>query len=632
MSGIAGIYRSHSSIEIPVIESMIESMIHRGPDGKAFWTENKIALGSCLLKTTPESENEAPVTSLMKDRFKLVWDGRIDNREDLLIHFPALISAPDTDVFIHAYKLWGKDCLKHLIGEFAFALWDQEENLLFAGRDRVGLKPFNYIWDGHNFYFASEIKPLLKVLGGTPSFDDEMILSFLSFRNFKDEDHTRTFFDKVNRLAPSHCLTLKEGKLKVERYASWDLETQLQFKNPNEYIEQFKRIFDKAVQCRLRSRTNMAAFLSGGHDSSAIVSTAAAHLKKSSSAPKIEAVNLYSDDPLADERKYARIVAEAAGIPMHALFGKTRDFISGLGSFLNNVEAPMINVSRNLEPYEFLQNRGIRVAINGEGGDQVLDEFGFGADLLAHFRIPEFILKSKSFSDEFNDNPLDYMRESILQMIPESLLNLRRGLAGTVPARWLNRNTIHKMGFKSRVLRSDKRPRFKSYSQAATYFEVTRPYQVMKLELDERAWGLYGIELRCPFFDSRLIQFMLSLPWELRASGTRKLILKEAMKGVVPDSIVSRKDKGNCTLETDQALHLLLNRENPEVLCNRSGMMQKYASLDRVKRLADEYLAGNKDWRFELWFLISTDYMLQQFNQGAFHEGKKELEKEVQFA
>lgn len=630
MSGIAGIFRRLSNIETGLLDSMIETMAHRGPDGRELWTEHGIALASCLLKTTPESETETPVTSCEENRFKLVWDGRIDNREDFLEQFPQLANEPDSVLFIQTYKTWGKDCLKHLVGEFAFALWDRKEKTFFAGRDRVGLKPFNYVWDGQNFYFSSEIKPLFKALSGTPSFDDEMILSFLSFRNFKEEDHTRTFFQKINRLAPSHCLTIKDGLLKIERYASWDLKTQLKFENPADYVKEFKKIFDKAVRSRLRSRTTATAFLSGGHDSSAIVSSACSFLKETGSAVKLDALNLYSDDPLADERKYANQVAQAAGIPLHALFGKTRDFITGLGSFLHQVEAPMINVSRNLEPYQFLKNRGIRVILNGEGGDQVLDEFGFGADLLAHLRIPEYIRKSRSFCAEFNDNPMDFLHESLLQIIPEKILNLRRSIAGNVPARWLNQAFIREKNFKYRVLRAEAKPRFKSFSQEATYTQITRPYAIMKLELDERAWGMYGIEMRSPFFDSRLIQFMLSLPWEYRASGTRKLILKEAMKGVVPETVLSRRDKGNCTLETDTALRTLLERENPEVLCNRSGLMQKYADFKSVKKLADKYLAGQKDLRFELWFLITTDYMLQQFTEGVLNGREKEQEKEIQ--
>ncbi len=632
MSGIAGIYRRQSDLNPELLDSIISTMAHRGPDGRKTWTEGTIALGACLLKTTPESENETPISSVQTGRYQLIWDGRIDNREEILPQLDSgLANAPDPIIFIHAYQLWGRECLSRLIGEFAFALWDRTEQRLFAGRDRVGLKPFHYAWDGSDFYFSSEIKPLLKIIGGEPEFNDEMILSFLSFRNFKEEDHGRTFFKKIQRLAPAHCLILKDGVLRVERYASWNLSHILHYKDPNDYVEHFKEIFEKAVKARLRSRTRTTALLSGGHDSSAIVSMASMIMKKKEvSCPELEAINFYSDDPLTDERSYAREVAQKAGIRLDCLFAKTTDFITGLGDFLYQVEAPMINTSRNLEPYEFLQGRGVRAVLTGEGGDQILDEFGFGADLLAHFRFSEFIRKSKTFSEEFNDNPLEFMKESILQIIPEKFLNLRRSIVGSVPARWLNKSFIREKKFKSRVLRSESRPRFQSFSQAATYFEVTRPYGVMKLELDERAWAKYGIELRCPFYDSRVIQFILSLPWELRASGTRKLILKQAMKGLTPEIVLARRDKANHTAQTDLALQTLLARQNPEVLCNRSGVMNQYVDFSRVRKLSDRYLAGQKDLRFELWFLITVDYLLQQFTQGALYDRKKDPKKEIQ--
>lgn len=633
MSGIAGIYSRHSSASPELLESMIATMAHRGPDGRHTWSEGKIALASCLLKTTPESEIETPVTSDPEGRFRLVWDGRLDNREDVLPLLDSankLLHAPDPVVFLHAYQAWGQDCLTRLVGEFAFALWDRKERLLFAGRDRVGLKPFHYAWDGSDFYFSSEIKPLFKPLGGVQGFDDEMILSFISFRNFKEEDHGRTFFKKIQRLAPSHCLTLQDGVLSIKRYASWDLSTVLHYDNPEDYVRHFHGLFEEAVRARVRTRGRVGALLSGGHDSSAVVSMASSIMKETSSSPDMEAINLFSDDPKMDERSYAREVAEAAGIRLHALFAKTTDFIAGLGDFLYKVEAPMINTSRNMEPYELLQERGIRVALTGEGGDQVLDEFGFGADLLARFRLPEFVRKSKTFCEEFNDNPLDFLKESVLHLLPEKLLNFRRGIVQTVPARWLNKKLVREMNFIPRVLRSEPLPRFSSFSQAATYLEVTRPYAIMKHELDERAWAQYGIELRCPFYDSRIIQFILSMPWQLRATGVRKLILKQAMEGLVPASVLARRDKADHTSQIDLALQTLLDRKNPETLCDRSGLMQRYLNFSSVKKLGDRYLAGQKDLRFELWFLITVDYMLQQFTQGAVHEREEKQKKEIQ--
>ncbi len=624
MSGIAGIFYRHSSIQPGLLDAMLDSMSHRGPDARQTWHEGNNGLASCLLRTTPESENESPITSGASGRYQLVWDGRIDNRTDLLelLHKVSLKDAPDTLLFLEAWQTWGKQALLKIEGDFSFALWDSNDRSLTAGRDRVGLKPFHYSWDSQDFCFSSEIKPLFQAMGRVPEADDEMVLSFISYRNFKETAHQRTFFKNINRLAPSHMLVLKDNQLTVERYDAWDLETELKG-TPEELVAQFKEIFKQAVEARTRSNGRVTSLLSGGHDSSAITATAAA------SDANLEALNFYSEDPRMDERAYASLVAEKAGIPFHAFFAKTRNFSTGLAEFLRAVEWPMINTSRNTEPFEFLQNRGVRVVLTGEGGDEILDEFGFAADLLARGHFKEFMQKSASFSAEFNDNPGDFRRESVNQVLPESIKNLRRRVLGNVPPAWINKKTARETGFTSSVLKAEMKPRFRSYSQAATWAEATRPYFIMKRELEERTYALHGLEIRYPFLDRRLIQFMLSLPWQFRASGVRKQILKQAMRGLVPVEVLERTDKADHTSETDTALAKLLQGRDVETFLNQSGMMGKYMDFTAARKLVARYFAGQKDLRFEIWFLITMDQWLKQFNQGDLHEGQDRKEEAV---
>lgn len=628
MSGIAGNYSFKSDIQQDQLEQMIAAMSHRGPDASGIWTEKNIGLAANLLKTTPESEFEIPVTSGSSDRFKLVWDGRIDNRDELItcLAIPSLQSISDPALFLECWQAWGTDSLKQITGEFAFALWDRTSQRLFAGRDKVGVKPFHYTWQGETFYFSSEIKPLLSLFETVPAFDDNMAVSFLAFRQFREEDHAKTFFQKISKLPPAHFLVIKKGQLTVERYFSWDLNEKSAYKTKADYAAVFKDIFKKAVSARLRSKAPVTVLLSGGHDSSAIVSQAAEIVRSAKdSHAGLESLNYFSDDPQMDERDYARQASEAAGVPLRSFFAKTNDFESGLSQFLHQVELPMVNTSRNTEPLEFLNKLGRQVVLSGEGGDQVLDEFGFGTDLISRFRVFEFLKKSKAFAAEYNDNPADFRRESIRPLLPNFLVRIYRKFTKNLPPSWISKDILTFVDLIEKMDRPETAEKFQSYAQAATFTEVTKPYSVMKLELDEKAYAAHGLEIRYPFLDSRVIQFVLSLPREMRASGTRKAILKEAMKGLVPEALLERKSKANHTSETDRAIDAFAQKAPFRV----SGLLARYVSIEKAEKLLERYQSGEKHLRFEIWFMITLDTMLKTFTQGAQNEAKQKQEKEI---
>lgn len=627
MSGIVGTWRKEISAP-DFLPSMLQNLSHRGPDNQGTWAENKASLGACLLHVTPESLREKPVTESANTKYLMVWDGRLDNRAELLKIFPFLKeTSTDPECVLEAYDAWGEQAFSKLLGDFAFAIWDRREQSLLCVRDRIGMKPLHYCWDGQTFAFASEAKGLFPVREAQP--DEEMAAVFLSFRNFKEEHQHRSFYAGIHRLPPAHYLKLKGGKLEVKRYWQFDLSRQIRFETPEEYAAAFRQIFTEAVRCRMRSVNPAATYLSGGLDSSAVVSAAGQVSEKG----RLHALNFYSDDPKTDERRYASEVAVNAGVPLHMLFCRTNDFENGLDAFLKQAEAPMINTSRNLEPYQYLQERGWRAVLSGEGGDQIMDEFGFAADLLARLRLRDFISRSKRFAADFGDKPSDFMKESVMRLIPESCLWLMRRVRKNVPPAWIQPKLAKSLGLFKKLSRTETKPKFQSHSQAANYEEAVRPYAVMKLELEERAHAMFGLEPRFPFMDSRVIEFILAMPWEMRASGNRKDLLREAMKGVMPDSVAQRHDKASHTAETDRALRTLCARKRPEPLADRSGMMKQFIDLQQARTLVRRYLSGERDLRFEVWFLITTDHWLSNFSQGDSDVRKKRSEEtEIQRA
>ena len=289
----------------------------------------------------------------------------------------------------------------------------------------------------------------------------------------------------------------------------------------------------------------------------------------------------------------------------------------------------MVTTTRDCEPYEFLRDQGFRVNLTGEGGDHVLDEFGFPADLLSRMKLFQFIRKTRAFARQFSAPVGFFVRETLAHVLPHPFLSLRRRLLKNVPPPWINPSLARKVNLEERFFKPKKRLPFHSFVQASSYGDVTTPYSLLKWEHEERTYGLHGLEIRYPFLDSRLFEFILALPWEVRSTGVRKSILKQAMRGTFPDRIFSRRDKGDWTSAMDRVLTDLCRKNPPEPLGNRSGMMERYVNLGEVRSLVNRYLQGAQDLlRSEVWFLITMDHWLKQFSEGGFRERKEARRQE----
>ena len=298
MSGIAALLHDGARrADGRVLERMLEAMAHRGPDGAAQWLDGPVALGHAMRHTTPESLRERqPVSDGTR---WLVWDGRLDNRYQLLDALRAggigAGSETDPELVLAAYRVWGRACVERLAGEFAFLIWDAGTRTLFGARDRIGLKPFYYCRHGGRWLVASEAKGILAVLERAPQPDDELVLAAL-LSECREADNHRSLFAGIRRLPPGHVLIVRDGSWNVERYWRVDPHRQIVRAHPQEYVDEFAALFREAVACRTRSAFPVGSLLSGGLDSSAITATAA------SGGAALEAFSVFSEDSAADER------------------------------------------------------------------------------------------------------------------------------------------------------------------------------------------------------------------------------------------------------------------------------------------------------------------------------------------
>ncbi|MBA3765834.1 MAG: asparagine synthetase B, partial [Acidobacteria bacterium] len=322
MSGIVGILNTDGEpVERPLLEGMTRSLGHRGPDGQDVWISAQVGFGHSMLRISPESEYEQQPYSFDGQTW-VTADARIDGREELLKELESqgclhLNTAPDVELIWHSYCVWGVNCVTHLMGDFAFAIWDAPRKRLFCARDHFGVKPFFYTFQSNRFVFSSTLNNLRLHPAVSDKLNDRAIGDFLLFGSNK-EVSTTTFSD-IQRLAPAHYLIWSDGELRLNRYWSVPTDGQVRYRKENDYVDHFKELLHHAVKDRLR--TNRAAVtMSGGLDSPTVAAVAKKIMAEQNDSFELHAHTIVFDRLIPDqERYYAGIVAKAIGIPIHYL-------------------------------------------------------------------------------------------------------------------------------------------------------------------------------------------------------------------------------------------------------------------------------------------------------------------------
>ena len=556
MCGIGGAL-TLSLQEIPNLGRRLEVINdllgHRGPDGQGTWQHRHGCVGFAhrRLSIIDLSTGDQPMTDSAGNW--ITYNGEIYNYIELRAELGAanFKTTSDTEVILAAYRKWGADCVNHLRGMFAFAIWDESQQELFCARDRFGIKPFYYMKANDTFHFASEVKALLPFIDRIET-DVEGFKDYLAFQFCLAG---KTLFRNVSELLPGHTLTVTKGVVSIKRY--WEVYYDLDFNHTPKYFqEKLGELLPESVALHLRADVPVGAYLSGGLDSSTIASLAS----ENSNGDFAAFTGKFSFSQDYDESRYARELAEWRGFSLHEIDISAADFIDNITRVIYHLDYPVAGPGSFPQYMVSQLAAGHRkVVLGGQGGDEIFG--GYTRYLIAYF---EQCLKA-AIDGTIDNGNFVVTYESIIPNLT-ALKNYkpllqefwREGLFEDMDRRYfqlINRASLLHNEIRWNLL-GDYSPfeAFRSvfngsnvgkesYFDRMTHFDFKTLLPAL-LQVEDRVSMAHGLESRVPFLDHKIVEFAATIPADVKfKDGTMKQVLKDAVGPLLPESILNRKDK-----------------------------------------------------------------------------------------
>jgi asparagine synthase (glutamine-hydrolysing) len=560
MSGIAAVISfDDKPIERGVIEKMTAVMSYRGPDGINHWVRGPVALGQCMLRTTPESLEDTQPLCNEDESVVLVMDGWLSNWEELRAELRArgvrLRTRSDTELVLRAYECWERDCPHHLDGEFAFVIWDQRRREAFCARDHTGCKPFHYHWNGRTLIVASDLNAILSVPFVSQEPNSGMIAEILA-----NEMYTRdeTVWLGVMRLVAACRMNVDGDGPRIEQYWRPPLEVGLVYKREEEYFEHYRELFADCVRRTSRSHKRVAYQVSGGLDSSAVFSMAE-NLRKAGRlpAPAIKGYTFVFDASTdADEIVYARAVGEHLGLKIR----EVAPFKPNLSWFDECVrkerDLPLYpNTAMSVSLGEAMASDDCRVTLNGEGGDEWLGgkRFYYGEELAARQWAAVYnSLREDAAAVGLRQSITWLVRYGLVHFLPRPIKDVLRKLVAAQGTNYFNDPfwLSHEMQktHKERSARFDRNYYLsvRNLPRRAMLMSLHEGFMAHAREQFDRREARLGLEARTPMYARKFVEFAFSIPERLRLRGdTRKFVHIKALENLLPPVVACRKTKAD---------------------------------------------------------------------------------------
>lgn len=649
MCGINGIVfssRNARQVDDSTLIRMRDVLRHRGPDDAGVFIEGSVGLAHRRLSIVDLATGHQPMTN-EDGSLKIVFNGEIynhaDYRSDLEARGHVYASHSDTEAILHLYEEYGSRCVEFLRGMFAFAIWNRHKKELFIARDRLGVKPLYYVHtaDG-SFYFASEIKALLAAGALRPELNRAALPDYLA--NHATSDDT-TLFAGVRRLLPGHTLLWKDGRIAIERY--WDVQPGESIvgasKSPREYVDEWRELFRSSVKLRLMSDVPLGMFLSGGIDSTAI----AAVMSQMVDEP-ISTFSVAFDVPEANELPYARVVAQAFKTNHHEVLVEPSDFAAALPHLIWHEDEPIAHPSSvALYFVAQLAQRYVKVVLTGEGSDELL---------AGYYRYRKTLLNLSAgkiyhrFTTDRIRGLVNTMAERIApdtlrRKLPRTFLALSPDVdsiyfdnfavfSRAMQAKLLSRDLLDQIGQTSPYVGMhhyfDAHPSA-SLLQRLLYTDLKTYLHELLMKQDQMSMAA-SIESRVPFLDHKLVEFSTALPDRMKLHGwTTKYVLREAMKGLIPDSILQRPKMG-FPVPLGRWFRGPFRYLIDDYVVGERTLARGLFQPDFVRQLVDEHTSGRADHSERLWALLNFEMWQRHFIDGEALAGTIPQARESQYS
>ena len=613
MCAIAGIYNLDGKpVEEKLLQRMAEVMKHRGPDDEGHYLNRNIGFAHRRLSIIDlSSVGHQP----MSNEEKTIWiihNGEVYNyleiREDLSKKGYRFRSNTDTEVILYSYQEYGVKCLQRFNGMWAFAIWDERERKLFCARDRFGIKPFYYFFDGKKFVFASEIKGILEDKNIPKEPNEQIIYNYLAAGYL---DHTEeTFFSGIKQLPSAHYLIIKDNNLEIRKY--WELNKNIgrdSYKKTEEYAGRFRELFIDSVRLRLRADVPVGTCLSGGLDSSSIICVANNLLQQSFSA-------VYEEEKY-DERKFIDEVVEKTNIQSHYTFPKGEDLLEDLDKLIWHQEEPFCSTSiyAQWQVFKVARENNVKVMLDGQGGDETLAGYHsyylyYLADLLKSFRPISFLQTLISHCRNHSLSFLPALAQAIGFTFPDSVkLKVKKiTRKETAGLNWLNEDFTQRYQYPSLPIK------YKTHLENILYQALVYNGLPSLLHYEDRNSMAFSIEARVPFLDYRLVEFLFSLPISQKIHyGTTKVVLRNSMEGILPEKIRNRRDKIGFATPEENWFRTSLKKPIEEIIHSKSFQKRPYFNVEFIKKAFATHCKDKKNISQTIWRWVNLELWMRKF-------------------
>ncbi|MFM9889652.1 MAG: asparagine synthase (glutamine-hydrolyzing) [Rickettsiales bacterium] len=627
MCGIVGLVTlSGTALDRPHqhLMAMNALIAHRGPDGCGVWIDPTAVCGFAhrrLAVIDLARTGHQPMVG--NNGTVITYNGEIYNYRELreqLKHGWHFTSNSDTEVILAAYAKWGTDCVDHLRGMFAFAIWD--DGRLFAARDRFGIKPFYYTQVGDVFYFASEIKALLPVMPEIATGPDALA-EYLTFQYTIGD---RSLFKDVNTLMPGHMLLIEKSQIKIQRY--WDVHYDIDWTHSEQWFsEQLYGLTQDSITLHLQSDVPVGAYISGGIDSSLIAIMAA----KEPAFARQGFHGKFTQFPGYDESAYARIASDHANIALHEIDITSQDFVDHISQVIYHLDHPVAGPG-SFPQYMVskLAAQHVKVVLGGQGGDEIFG--GYARYLIAYLEqclkaaidgtykdgnfivTPESIIPNLTLLQEykplirqlFSDNLFGPLDERYMRLIDKS----------TDMAQEIDWSQLDRAGILSRFLAIFNVKRLgqpESFFDSMTHFDFKCLLPAL-LHVEDRMAMAHGLESRVPMLDHKIVEFAATIPASFKfAGGKLKHLIKQTFVDELPEKLTHRRDKMGFPVPLKEWFSGELHDMVGDIFVSQKQRSRPYLNSEAILANFDK---GERFSR-KTWGLLSIELWHQQFHDKA---------------